>query len=124
MSKETSRNVEAIILLILVAIGVGFVYYYGTPNIRGTVIFGLSALAVMTFHYLEGWVNQPNRGGLLDYLVIDNPGEAYDAVKRLALLCGGSSLIGHFDHLLIEHIITAGAGVGHMAFGVRHKQGG
>jgi len=120
MKACTLKKIEAIIIVLLVALAAGFVYYIGDANVKGVVVFGMSGLVVMVYYYIEGWIRMSDRERLLDYLIFDNPLQAYDAIKRLVLLCAGSGLVGHFGNMDLEHIITAGAAVGYMAF--THKE--
>jgi hypothetical protein len=116
LSVYVFRCIEAWLVAMLIALGVAAVYYYGDANVKGSVIFGCSAFVVMVYYYIEEFIRSSQRERLLDYLVLDNPLQAYEAIKGLAVLCIGSGLVGHFDHMTLQHIVTAGAGVGYVAF--------
>lgn len=113
---KASPRLVAFFFVCALFAGSAGVYIFGTVEMRNIMIFLYSSLVVMTYYYIETWIKIEDRPSLIDYLVLDNPAGTYNAVKRLLLLCFGAGVMGHMDTMTMYEVMSAGAGIGYLAF--------
>lgn len=101
---------------------------YNLDVISKGVLFFASSLLVMLYYYTENWLRLDSRDergrriDLLDYLFFNHPERTYDAVKRVALVCIGSGVLGMLDVMTNVMVLSAGAAAGYTAFANRESR--
>lgn len=101
---------------------------YQLDVISKGVLFFASSLIVLLYYYTENWLRLDSRDesgrriDLLDYLFFNHPERTYDAVKRVALVCIGSGVLGMLDVMTNVMVLSAGAASGYTAFANRESR--
>lgn len=101
---------------------------YPLDAIGKGMLFFFSSLLVLLYYYAENWLRVDSRDesgrriDLLDYLFFNHPERTYDAIKRVALVCIGSGVLGMLDVMTNAMVLSAGAASGYTAFANRESR--